>query len=213
MLNLKNKSLVSLFACLLISSSLSAVEKAEAGKGLEKKTEKVSVQADRKLAVELERLIEARESVEKVFIQVNKPALDNTAKITATVLLQPSEGGALSDEELKKIKILISASIEGLDENQISLTYIDFKALGKKLNFKKKDREKAFFKNKKGAKDKKNNKISVEEGSEEIVETDEGEEADVHSAIEDNDESKVDEKAKKNEKKQDKKKNKGKKNE
>lgn len=115
--------------------------------------------ANRKLVVELEKLIEARGTVENIFIQVNKPKEGSKDKASATVLVEEKSEGSLTNDEISKIKTLISASIVDLDAGNITITKIHFDELKRKFAPKDGkrfgDRFKSRSKSRKGSGDKK----------------------------------------------------------
>lgn len=129
---MNNKMLMLMIACLLSSNALFAQDKPEAAQ--EKQPERAEVAsvsvnvsetpANKKMVVELQNLIESRESVSKVYIQLDMPEQSVKGTTKAVVLLQPSEN-KISDEEISKIKSLISTTVDGLDVKDINLVEMD----------------------------------------------------------------------------------------
>ncbi len=127
---MNNKMLVLMIACMLSSNALFAQDKPEAAQEKQpEKTEVASVSesespANKKMVVELQKLIESRESVKQVYIQLDlpEPIIKDTPK--AVVLLQPAED-KISDEEISKIKSIISTTVDGLDVKDINLVKMD----------------------------------------------------------------------------------------
>lgn len=153
--------IVSLMASNALFADNKADEKAEK-KEISRKSESVST---KKLCEGLEKLIEARESVEEVYIQINRTEINKSGKTSVTVLIQAKDEAKLTDEELNKINTLISAAVDKVDAKDITITEIDFDQLKKKFA---KDIDKSKSRDKSDKKDKdKKDKDKVKEDNKE----------------------------------------------
>ncbi len=132
-MSINKNILVFMLVSLMVSNTLFADNKADEKaekKEISKKSESVSA---KKLCEGLEKLIEARESVEEVYIQINKSEIDKSEKTSVTVLIQAKNDSKLNDEELNKINTLISAAVDKVDAKDITITEVDFDQLKKKF--------------------------------------------------------------------------------